>query len=364
MSVRITLWLALLLVVAYLALWPVPIEPLPWSPPKDNGYIGAFSPNRALAKSVALPLPQSEGPEDLALGPDGALYLSLLDGSILRLDEQGHWQTIANTQGRPLGIEFAPDGTLYIADAHRGLMALPPGGTATVVLDRVAGLPLRYADDLDIAPDGVVYLSDASTRFSAKEYGTFEASLLDLMEHRPSGRLIRFDPASGEASELMTGLSFANGVAVSHDGQSVLVAETGHYRIWRYPLTGESRGQPELLVENLPGFPDNLSRGPHGSYWVGLVAPRNAVLDALAGAPALRRVVQRLPEVLRPNAVRYSHLVGFDDQGQIRYNLQDPAGGYAFITGAQRVGERLYLSSLHEPSLAYLPWPYGDSDTH
>jgi hypothetical protein len=78
-----------------------------------------------------------EGPEDLAVGRDGAVFTGLRDGRIVRLDpETLRAATFAETGGRPLGLRFAPDGRLLIADAERGLLAAAPDGSVTVLRQR------------------------------------------------------------------------------------------------------------------------------------------------------------------------------------------------------------------------------------
>jgi sugar lactone lactonase YvrE len=71
---------------------------------------------------------------------------------------------------------------------------------------------------VDVAASGKIYFSDASVKFGAQEWGsTYEASLLDIMEHGGHGRLLVFDPQAGKATTVLDGLNFPNGVTVSHD---------------------------------------------------------------------------------------------------------------------------------------------------
>ena len=109
------------------------------------------------------------------------------------------------------------------------------------------------------------------------------------------------------------------------------------------------------MIENLPGFPDNINRGLDGRFWIGLVAPRNALIDRLADKPFLRSVVQRLPAALRPTAEQSTHLIAIDGSGQVLMNLQDSAAGFPMVTGAFEADDNLYLSSLYGDRIAYLP---------
>jgi sugar lactone lactonase YvrE len=259
------------------------------------------------------------------------------------------------TEGRPLGIDFDSKGNLIVADAFRGLLSIAPDGSITELATTAGGIPIRYADDVDVAADGKIYFSDASTKFGAKEAGgTYEASLLDINEHGGHGRLLVYDPATRETKTLLDGLNFANGVAVSHDQTYVLVNETGSYRVIRYWIAGPKKGKAEPLIKGLPSFPDNISTGLDGRYWVAFVSPRNALIDKLSGKPFLRKVIQRMPAFVRPKAVPYGHIIAMDGDGKILIDLQDPDGEYPINTSVTEAEEYLYIGSLVAPVLARL----------
>ena len=218
------------------------------------------------------------------------------------------------------------------------------------------GVPIRYANDVDVAANGKIYFSDASIKFGAKEWGgTYEASLLDLMEHGGHGRLLVFDIADGKTKTLLDGLNFANGVAVSHDQTYVLINETGNYRVMRYWLTGVKKGKAEPFVEGLPGFPDNISRGFDGLYWVAFASPRNALLDSLSDKPFLRKVIQRMPAFIRPKAVAYGHIISIDGHGKVVNDLQDSSGIYPINTSVTETKDYLYVGNLVSPVIGRLP---------
>lgn len=350
---------ALLGLAAYLVFWPVDVDPQAWNASQDPGYEGQFAENTALAAMAFIDLPEGEyGPEDIALGPDGLLYTAVHSGKILSIDPvTGLIAVVAETGGRPLGIEFDSQGTLWVADAYRGLLTVSPdGGVAVIASETTEGSPIRYADDVDIAPNGKVYFSDASTRFGARDYGgTLEASLLDLMEHSANGRVLVFDPESGRTEVFADGLTFANGVAVSADGAYLLVNETGTYEVHRYSLQPGTYGNRETVMNALPGFPDNINRMPDGTFWLGIVSPRSEAMDSLAESPFLRKVVSRLPASLRPGPQSYGFVLQIDSAGKVLSNLQDPSGAYATTTGATDLPDgRLAISSLTEARIGLL----------
>ena len=350
------LWIVLVLIIAitlYFLAWPVSIAPVAWQAPPNPGYTGPFAANDRLRGLEVFPIGDNHGPEDIALDAQGRIYASTHEGRIVRLKADGsnpeNWVV---TKGRPLGIDFDNNGNLIVADAFRGLLSITPDGSITELATMADGIPIRYADDVDVAADGKIYFSDASTKFGAKEYGgTYEASLLDINEHGGHGRLLVYDPATRKAKTLIDGLNFANGVTVSHDQNYVLVNDMGSYRIIRYWITGPKKGKTEPLIEGLPSFPDNISAGLEGRYWVAFVSPRNSLIDKLSGKPFLRKVIQRMPAFLRPKAVSYGHIIAIDGGGKVLVDLQDPEGTYPINTSVIETRDYLYIGSLVAPVL-------------
>jgi len=337
--------------IIYLLLWPVPVDPLAWKAPTSEGYVGAVQKNNELKDLSFIDLNGETGPEEAAALKDGTLYVSAHSGKILKVDiETKSVSVFADPKGRVLGLEVANDGTLYGADAYRGLIKISQGGEITLLTDRSQnGQPLLYTNDLDLTSSGQIYFSDSSSKFSPKEIGgTLPASLLDIVEHRGLGRVLMFDPAKGETTEIVRNLNFANGVALSKDESYLLISETGSYRILKHWLKGEKNGQTEVLLSNLPGFPDNINDNPDGTFGVGLVSPRSRPLDLTSSSPFLRKVMMRLPEFIRPKPQRYGFAVRFTGEGKIIETLQDPQGAYAMVTGGLDIGDQTVITSLTE----------------
>lgn len=351
------LGIMILAVILYFLLWPVPISPVSWQAPFDPGYTKAFAPNNRLAGIEFLQIAGEHGPECMAFDEMGRIYAATGNGWVVRLDSDGkNPEKWVNTGGRPLGIAFDKSGNLIVADAFFGLLSISSDKKITVLATKADNVPIAFADDVAIAADGKIYFSDASTKFNAKEIGdTMEASMLDLMEHGGHGRLLLYDPALGRATTIANGLNFANGVAVSHDQTYVLVNETGSYRIMRYWISGPKKGEIEPLLENLPSFPDNISTGLNGRYWVALVSPRNCLLDSLSDKPFVRKMVCRMPKFLRPKAVYYGHIIAIDGAGNILEDLQDPDGAYPINTSVVETDKYLYIGSLETTALGRLP---------
>ena len=348
-------FLSVTVLAAYLAVWPVPIEPVGWVPPDPPELTGPYAVNDLLGEVQRLEIPGASGPEDVAVDALGRVYGGVQDGRILRISEDGSVETFAETGGRPLGLDFDGHGHLIVADADQGLLAVNPLGDFEVLSTGHDGLKFRFTNDVEIGADSTIYFSDASSRFSFHEYK------LDLMEHRANGRLLAFDPSIRRTLLVLDDLHFANGVAVSPDMSFVLVVETGRYRVRRAWLRGPRAGEAETFIDNLPGFPDGISSSPNGTYWLTLVSPRDRALDrVLLPRPSLRRALMRLPEAFLPAPQNYGFVLELDGDGRVLRSLQDPAGGFAQISSVQQHGDDLYLGSLVEAAIGRIHLP-GES---
>ncbi len=332
---------------------PSPVDPTAWSPPAAPPLDGVLAVGEdALTGCQILGADDVEGPEDVAIGSDGQIWAGTIDGRIVRFLPGGEVESVAETSGRPLGLAWEGDGTggdgrLLIADAVTGLLAVAADGTVETLARDFAGEPFGLADDLDVAADGRVYFSDASRRWGLGEI------LYDLLEARPQGSLLRYDPANGRTERLLDDLYFANGVAVAADDSFVLVNETYRYRVTRLWLEGERAGEREILIDNLPGFPDGISRSPRGTFWIAMFTVRNQALDRLHPHAFLKARLAALPAFLWPRPQPYGLVLEIDADGRVLRSLHDSTGGHvAQATSAEEVDGALYLGTLERHGVA------------
>ncbi|KAK9845730.1 hypothetical protein WJX81_000750 [Elliptochloris bilobata] len=255
-------------------------------------------------------------------------------------------------------------GDLLIADAARGLVVVDRSSRRTAVLSaRVspgagphAGTPIMLADDLDIAGDGTIYFSDATAFAPPRQVdGSYDAmapATKTMLEASCTGRLLRYDPASGHTAVLADGIWFANGVALAPDESYVVVAETLGARLLRVWLRGPKAGKTEVFADNLPGLPDGLSRAssPPGAFWVACVRvpPCKGLqsLETLARWRLLRWALLRLP-LPRPLDSPHGLVLKVDDSGRVIQALHDATGEAArTVTAVTEHAGKLYLGSL------------------
>ena len=328
--------------VAYLALWPVPIDPVAWNPP---AFPDGYAYNEKLKGIERLVEGVGEGPEAVVVDASGAVYSGWIDGRVFKVDTAGTLTQIANTGGRPLGVALDEAGTLWVADAKLGLLKIE-NGAVKVMSTEAEGVKFGFVDDLDIGPDGAVYFSDASSKFG---YGKH---MEEAFEHGANGRVLKFDPATGKTTVVARDLVFPNGVAVGYRGQFLLVNETLKYRVLKIWLTGDKAGTVEPFIDNLPGFPDNVTYNGLDTVWVALYSPRTSDLDALLPKPLLRKVIYRLPSVLHPTPAKHAFVLGVGLDGKVKHNLQYKGEGvFAPITSVRQHGDTLYFGSLSYPAL-------------
>ncbi|MAM88393.1 MAG: gluconolactonase [unclassified Hahellaceae] len=340
--------IVLCVVVVVTTLWlNAPIDAKAWQPARAQ----QLSANDRLQDIPLIARGKLAGAEDVhpvreADRPRWLVYTGQSNGDIVRISRDDEIEVLANTGGHPLGLALDQSERLVIADAEQGLLRLDLDTGALETLVPAGGpMALSFVDDVDIADDGIIYFSDASSRSAMDELQ------LEILEARPHGRLFAYDPSAAEGERLtllLDKLFFANGVAVAADQQSVLVNETFRYRVLRYWITGPKAGQSEVFADRLPGFPDGISRGSDGRYWVALFAPRSAALDKTHPYPFIKELIAALPKRLQPKATRHGAILALNEQGEVLENLQDPTGEHVWEITSVEEGEdgTLYLGTL------------------
>jgi ribose transport system permease protein len=94
------------------------------------------------------------------------------------------------------------------------------------------------------------------------------ASFLDLFTGSGTGRVLVYDPTTKSTQTILNEVKFANGIALSREEDSLLVAETFGLRILRIWISGTRNGTVDYLTTSLPGVPDGISLASDGGYWV------------------------------------------------------------------------------------------------
>ncbi|MDB5101916.1 MAG: Strictosidine synthase [Cyanobacteria bacterium RYN_339] len=333
---------------------PGPIEAVPWDPPPRPAFEGVFAPNHDLESATLIAEGQLDRPEDVAVDtsdPARPIYAGGPGGKVVRIDwapgKPATVTPIATLGGTlPLGLKFDGQGALLVANPGVGLQAVDvhaPGHPVTLLTDTVGDRKLRFLNDLDVAKDGTVYFSESSANYGVEGLGPLYA----ILAHRADGGLFAYDPKRHATRQLLDGLYFPNGVTVTSDQASVLVAETGLYAITRYRLID---GQREPFASNMPGIPDGIMSDGKGTIWVACSGPRSALLDFCGPLPWVRNLAARLPDAALQNLAvgeAYGLLLAYDEHGRPTRSLHDRTGRFVGgIANAEPADGKLYLGTI------------------
>jgi ribose transport system permease protein len=306
-----------------------------------------------LSKAEPIGLGELEGPEDVILDHEDHLYAGTRHGEIVRYlaPDYKRSEVFAHIGGFPLGLAMDRDGSikscvgamgLYSIDKDRKVTRLSTetNRSWTSILDDAR---LRDPNDCDIAPDGRIFFTDSTTRYDAHDWA------LDSIESRPTGRLLVYDPRDGSTKTLVTGLRYANGVCMAHDGQSLFMAESWACSVHRYWFDGPKKGQLECVIRDMPGYPDNINRASDGTYWMAWLGMRTPSYDLALRKPGMRkRMTRRLPqdEWLFPN-INTGGVVKFDESGRIVEALGDLGGeSHPMVTSMREHKGYLYIGGI------------------
>jgi ribose transport system permease protein len=326
---------------------------LPAPPPTEIGKGGPFEQNDKLRDVSLIGLGRIEAPEDVILDRHDNLYAGSRHGDIIRFfpPDYEKMEVYAHIGGQPLGMAFDRKDNLYCCIGGMGLYRITPDRKIEKATDETNrsiysvndDSRLRLADDLDIADDGRIFFSEATVRYEMHEWP------VDGLEARGNGRIVCYDPRTNTTRTVLRGLKFPNGICIASDGQSILFAETFGCSIKRYWFDGPKQGAVEVVMDNLPGFPDNINLASDGNYWLAIVGMRSPALDLAWRMPGFRRRMgKRLPvdEWLFPN-INTGCVVKFNEDGEVLESYWDIKSiNHPMITSMREHRGHLYLGGI------------------
>ncbi|XP_039686434.1 protein STRICTOSIDINE SYNTHASE-LIKE 5 isoform X2 [Medicago truncatula] len=291
-------------------------------------------------------------PEDVCVDKDGVLYTATRDGWIKRMVRNENWENWKHIDSSSLlGITTSKDGGLIVCDTTLGLLKVTEDGFS-VILSQVNGSQLIFADDIIEASDGNIYFSVPSTKFGLHNW------YLDVLEARPHGQLLRYNPLSNETVIVLDHLAFANGVALSKDEDYLVVCETWKFRCLKHWLKGINKGKTEIFIENLPAGPDNINLAPDGSFWIALIQVTSERMGFVHTSKVSKHLVALFPRLVNMiNSVTKSAMVvKVTTEGNIIKKFGDNDGKkITFVTSAVEFEDNLYLGSLNTDFVGKFP---------
>ena len=118
----------------------------------------------------------------------------------------------------------------------------------------------------------------------------------DLMEMRATGSLWTLGLSSKTAICVADGLAFPNGVIVR--GEKLVISESWSHRLLSFDMKTR-KGRPQVILEDLPGYPGRLSEGRNGGAWLSVFAPRSQLIEFVLRERAYcGRMLREIPKEL------------------------------------------------------------------
>lgn len=199
---------------------------------------------------------------------DGALYFSdQHDCVVWRVDRTGHATRIIEVPAQPSGLGRLPDGTMLVVS----------------MLDRriVRGDGSMYADLRAFAQHS---LNDMVVDRQGRAYvGNFGFDL-DHGEEPKSTSLLRVDP-DGSVHIAATEVWFPNGMAITPDEGTLILAETFAARLTAFDMAPDGSLTNRRIFADLPGiYPDGICLDRQGRVWVACAGGHKVIRVSEGGA--------------------------------------------------------------------------------
>jgi sugar lactone lactonase YvrE len=195
---------------------------------------------------------------------------------VLAVGRDGRAQTIADVPKRPSGLGWRPDGTLLIVSMlDRSLLELT-NGTLRVAAD-LSNLATGPCNDMVVDGAGRAYVGN----FGYDRHANEAPRTTSLIRVDPDGRAVAV------ADELM----FPNGMVITPDGDTLIVAETYAHRLTAFAIgaDGGLTGRRLLAALDDACFPDGICLDAEGAVWIA-DARGHDVLRVFDGGRVERRI--------------------------------------------------------------------------
>jgi sugar lactone lactonase YvrE len=194
---------------------------------------------------------------------DGRLWVSDWQaGEVIAVDLDGRSEVVARLQSFPMCIDHLPDGRLLIvSSSDRRLLRQEPDGALVTHAD-LAGLGDHPWNDIVVDGRGNAYVNNIGFDFPGGEFGP---------------GIIALVTPDGAARQVAGGVAFPNGMAVTPDNATLIVAESYGNKLTAFDIAtdgGLSNGRPWAMVDD---HPDGICLDAEGTIWYGDVGNQRCV---------------------------------------------------------------------------------------
>jgi len=195
---------------------------------------------------------------------------------VVTVDLEGKSEVVARVPNGLTGIGFLPDGRLLIDLMFDGrLLRLEPDGSVVTHAD-LTGFSRHPWSDMIVDGRGNAYVGNLGFNFPAGE--AFAPGILVL---------VTFD---GAARQVADGLAFPNGIAVTPDNATLIVAESYGARLTAFDIAADGSLSNRRVWADLPrAHPDGICLDAENAVWYGDV-PAKRCLRVREGGEVLQTI--------------------------------------------------------------------------
>ncbi len=199
---------------------------------------------------------------------DGVLWCSdIFARRVLQVAETGDVTVVAELADSPSGIGFLPDGTALVVSMQDRLVLrieAPRTGRGTGRTSTYADLrsiPCQAVNDMVVDGRGRAYVG-ARARKPNHRTGAPEDAII----------LVHDDGSVGLAWDRLVS---PNGICISPDGRSLVVAETHACRLTEFDVADDGGlSDPRCFADLGSSMPDGIALDAEGAVWVGVPQDR------------------------------------------------------------------------------------------
>ena len=193
---------------------------------------------------------------------------------VIALDADGRSEVVARVASFPMCIDHTPDGRLLIVSSDdRRLLRMERDGSITTLAD-LGGLSDHPWNDIAVTSRGDVYVNNIGFDFPAGEVAPGMVALITN---------------DGSARQVADGLMFPNGMVVTPDDSTLIVAESYGNKLTAFDILADgslSGGRPWAPLD---GYPDGICLDAEGAAWYADV-PNKRCVRVRAGGEVLQTI--------------------------------------------------------------------------
>ncbi|KAD3632985.1 SMP-30/gluconolactonase/LRE family protein [Arthrobacter yangruifuii] len=174
-------------------------------------------------------------------------------GTISALDSSGSVRRVAAVPSFPISFDWLPDGRMVVVSGTDGRVLLEVPNAGLVPLADLAGLSDYPWNEIAVHPSGNIYVNGLGYDYA------------DTPQNNGAIALVRPD---GSVEPVADGLAFPNGMLVSDDGGTLVVAESDAGRLTSFHIGDDGSLTPAGVWAEVSGSaPDGISWDGSGGIW-------------------------------------------------------------------------------------------------